>query len=244
MLTTEWADFEHPDGYIVRVNISFMMSTWSCIFGNGCPGCMKGNEATTCCAFGFSFEKDELPELKEKVAALEPEDWEYARHHRAHKLWWRKREDAGYNSATITETDQWRTPEETDEPTRCIFFNTGPEPGCAFHQHALRTGKRPIEAKPSTCWSAPLELDDSTEGVFVIDVMTNKTWGQGEWEPLDWWCTESPEAYHASTRPVWVAMADELVAHVGQEVYDDLAAYCYMRQPKGKNHRMIPVRAE
>ena len=48
-------------------------------------------------------------------------------------------------------------------------------------------------------------------------------WGGGG-EEFHWWCTEAPEAFSSKTRVI-DSMAEELIAMVGQGVYDKVLAY-------------------
>jgi hypothetical protein len=85
------------------------------------------------------------------------------------------------------------------------------------------------ELKPDVCWQLPLrrvdEVDDEKDGRVTSTIMQwdREHWGAGG-EEFAWWCTEAPEAF-TGAEPVYVSMKDELVAMMGEAVYDLLRGY-------------------
>ena len=109
----------------------------------------------------------------------------------------------------------------------CIFLNRPGFPtgaGCALHHAALAVGEPPLEWKPYVCWQLPLRRDDGTDALGPVSVL--RRWEADDFGParagLDWWCTESPEAF-VGDRPVWRELEGELRSIVGDGVYERLA---------------------
>jgi hypothetical protein len=109
----------------------------------------------------------------------------------------------------------------------CIFLNRVGFPGgagCALHLAALDSGESPIDFKPSVCWQLPIKVDweleaDGTE-VATVRGWTRRDWG-AEGETMSWCCTEGTMAY-VGEQPVVEAMAEELEAIVGPQVFTEL----------------------
>ena len=68
----EWLTFPAPDDptHQFRVNVSFMLSNYECIFGRGCPGLLNTTVTTDvgCCARGVTFiDEDDFAHVSEMV---------------------------------------------------------------------------------------------------------------------------------------------------------------------------------
>ncbi len=89
-----------------------------------------------------------------------------------------------------------------------------------------------MDLKPDVCWQLPLRRDDREEGDGRV-TSTVTEWGRSHWgaggAEFHWWCTEAPEAFVGS-EPVYTAMADELIALVGEPVYRRLAVHLDQRR--------------
>src|SRR5690242_1114145 len=75
----EWLTFSAPDDEDrqFRVNVSFLLSNYRCIFGCGCPGILEGTAHSDlgCCAHGVEFTGDEdFRHVARAVARLTEED--------------------------------------------------------------------------------------------------------------------------------------------------------------------------
>jgi hypothetical protein len=215
------------DSQVIRADLTWLLSSWTCIFGNGCHGVIEGQAEQGCCAHGAYFSE---PEDEERVDAfvsrLTKEHWEHA--------------DLGRKGA-------WAIDDELDgEPARktavvdgaCIFHNRADFPGgggCSLHGLALREGLHPLETKPDVCWQLPIRrsqevverADEVTVTVTSIGEFDRRGWGPGG-EDLHWWCTSSPEA-HIGADPVVITYGPELVALIGQPAYDELVRLCATR---------------
>jgi hypothetical protein len=218
----EWVTFTDPEdpAHEIRADLSWLLSGWHCIFGQGCRG-IEGRPEEGCCSHGAFFsDRDDERRTKAAAAELTAEDWQ--RH----------------GTAKIVQRDTL-----DGEPARrtrtvdgaCVFLNRPDFPGgagCALHRLALRTGRHPLETKPDVCWQLPLsraveETDDGGRRT-VITEFARTSWGEGGAD-LHWWCTEAVSA-HGSRQPVYRSYRGELTALLGEPAYLELARLCARRQ--------------
>ncbi len=216
----EWVSFDDAHEQRTWVfDVTFLLSRWTCIFGRGCQGVLTGPAPELmhgCCDYGAHFTgPDDEARVEAAAATLGPEEWQFRAQGRRRGVV--KTTRAGERMTRIVEG-------------ACLFLNrpgfpTGP--GCALHQAALARGQRPMDLKPDVCWQLPLRREDREEADGRV-TSTVTEWGRAHWgaggAEFHWWCTEAPEAFR-SPEPVYRAMADELVALVGKDVYARLAAY-------------------
>ena len=89
-----------------------------------------------------------------------------------------------------------------------------------------------MDLKPDVFWQLPLRRDDKEEGDGRV-TSTVTEWGRAHWgaggAEFHWWCTEAPEAF-GGDEPVYVSMAGELAALVGDDVYRMVADYLDRRR--------------
>ena len=210
----EWVSFEDPDeDRTWMVDVTFLLSNWRCVFGDGCQGVLTGPAPELvqgCCSYGAHFtDDDDVARVEEAAAVLSPEEWQF--HDKGH------RKGGRINIVTTTE-DGTKLTRQADDA--CIMLNrpgfpTGP--GCALHAAALGRGERPMDWKPDVCWQLPLRREDETDATghvtSVVRQWDRRHWGEGGAD-FAWWCTEAPEAFTAS-EAVYESMADELEAMVG-----------------------------
>jgi len=221
----EWVSF--PDTEEERTwmfDVTFLESPWTCIFGRGCQGVLTGPAPELvqgCCSYGAHFTggKD-VRRVVAAAATLTPEQWQF--HGRARRPG-KRRPDVVVRSKS------------GDLTTRlvkgaCIFLNRPgfpAGPGCALHQAAVARGVPHLELKPDVCWQLPLRRDDEVADdghvTSIIRQWDRRDWGDGGFE-FHWWCTEDPEAF-VGRRPVYVELADELVAMVGKKIYKRVVQY-------------------
>jgi hypothetical protein len=229
MLTRETVTFRDARGWSWEFDLTFMLSSYECIWGRGCPDTKLEHTARGCCVDGVEIYqgdgdtrgRDDLKRIRGRVKQLTDEDWQNRR-----------------VALTRSERDPWGKArfKRDSVHTRlyrgaCIFHNRVDHPGgagCAFHVAALRRGENPIDWKPRICWQVPLyfDIDHETRATTVRACRTVDWGGAGI---LDWWCTERPDAFKAD-QPVYLTMADELRRVCGAAVYDELVAYCRTRQ--------------
>ncbi|CAA9349287.1 MAG: FIG01122970: hypothetical protein [uncultured Nocardioidaceae bacterium] len=218
-----WVEFPDPadPDQVFRCDLTWLTSSWTCIFGRGCRGIVADRPDDGCCTLGahFSDAEDEA-RVATYVGRLTAEDWQHR--------------DAGRDGAwAVTDADGERRTALVDGA--CVFLNRPGSPagsGCALHSHALRTGESHVRTKPDVCWQLPLRRsyrdvalpDGETYLEVTIGEYDRRGWGPGGHD-LDWYCSGNTEA-HVSPDPVFVTSADELVALMGRPAYDELAGHC------------------
>ncbi len=231
----EWVEFFDPEDpkHLIRADLTWLLSRWTCIFGKGCHGIIEGRAADGCCSHGAFFtDSDDKERVKASVKKLTPETWQHYRR--------------GFKNYTEMDTVDGKTParrtatQAPDAP--CVFLNDADFPaggGCALHAQALRDGVHPLEYKPDVCWQLPVRRDqdwnkrpDGTK--ILITTLTEfdrRGWGSGGHD-LHWWCTSSPDA-HVGREAMWQSYEPELTALIGKSAYAKLAELCAARARRG-----------
>ena len=210
----EWASFD-VDGSTYVFDLTFLVSNWTCIFGDGCLGVLTAPAPELvqgCCTYGAHFTgKKDRKKTERHAALLTDEQWQFKAV--ADELGGpiHKNEDGDVVSRLVDDA--------------CIFLNRvgfGAGPGCALHAAALEADERPLDWKPEVCWQVPLRLDyhvdDNQRHTYTLREWKRRDWGEGG-EEFHWWCTEGPEAF-VDHRPVYETMRDEIVEMVGLKAYD------------------------
>jgi len=217
-----WVEFADPadPGQRFRCDLTWLTSSWSCIFGNGCAGIYADRPDDGCCTLGAHFtDKDDVARVKAAVAELGEDEWQYY--------------SAGQDG-------RWKVKEDKLPKTRvvdgaCIFQNRPGFPagaGCALHQHALLRGLEPHTVKPDVCWQLPLRRtyrhvdlpDESSYLEVTITEYDRRAWGPGGHD-LDWYCSGNPQA-HVGRQPVYLSNSSELRELMGSQGYDELVVRC------------------
>jgi hypothetical protein len=224
---TDPADAEH----VVRADLTWLCSRWTCIFGRGCHGIIEGRAADGCCSHGAFF-SDTADEKRVSKAAREltADDWQFI-----------KKAKRGLSVRDSVGDDDKRRRTRTVDGA-CIFLNRdgfAAGAGCSLHALALRTGRHPLETKPDVCWQLPIRREqewvDRADGTRVlvssITEFDRRGWGEGGHD-LHWWCTSSPDA-HTGGEPLYVSYAPELTALIGTEAYTELARLAARRLTLG-----------
>ena len=225
-----WFEFTDPgdDEQVFRCDLTWLTSSWTCIFGNGCPGIYDTAPEAGCCTLGAHFsDKADEKRVAEWVDRLDDATWQ-------------RRSEALGKGGQVRRKGWVETDDEGDRKTRvsggaCIFHNSRDFEGgygCALHALALKEGVHFVETKPDVCWQLPLRRtfrnverpDDTTYLEISIGEYDRRGWGPGGHD-LDWYCSGNTEA-HVGTEPVYVSSATELITLMGQPAYDVLAAAC------------------
>jgi hypothetical protein len=218
----EWAEFPDPADpeQLIRVDLTWLCSRWTCIYGSGCAGIYADRPDDGCCTLGAHFsDRADEKRVAAWVERLTPE----TRQNHAKK--WTEKDEDGARKTRVVDGG-------------CIFLNRpGFEAGagCALHGQALREGRNPLEAKPDVCWQLPLrrtfdrvERPDGTEILVVtLGEYDRRGWGPGGHD-LDWYCSGNTEA-HVAAEPVYVHSAPEIIEMIGPDAYAVLAAMCAER---------------
>jgi hypothetical protein len=225
----EHVSFDDPEEERTWVfDVTFLTSSWQCIFGAGCQGVLTGPTPELvqgCCSYGAHFtDDDDRRRVVRMAKRLTKTQWQHKRVAEAKGGPVKKAADGNW----VTRLHDGA----------CIFLNRpgfAAGPGCALHVAALRHDERPLDWKPDVCWQLPLRRTDETDGnghvTSTVREWKRRDWGEGGFE-FHWWCTESDEAF-GSHEPVYVTMRDELVELVGEVPYKMFADYVEARRHLG-----------
>jgi hypothetical protein len=231
----EWVSFDDPDEQRTWVlDITFLTSAWTCIFGRGCPGVLTGPAPELeegCCSYGAHFVDDEdLADTLAHAERLTPAQWQH------HGVARRKGGATKTSKAGVTTTRL--------HGGACIFLNRPDHPGgagCALHRGALEAGERPMDWKPDVCWQLPLRLVEHTDEhgwiTSTLREWKRRDWGEGGSE-FHWWCTDDPLAFTAR-EPVYEALRDEIVEMTSPWVHEQLVEHVARRD--GRRYRPHPA---
>lgn len=197
-----------------RIDVGFLQSRWTCIFGRGCVGI--GAEPAEhlghgCCSVGAELDgEDEARLISALAAMLDPDRFQ---HH-------------AQAAADGIYADDSRSATRVIDGA-CIFLNHpgfSGGAGCALHLAALDADESPTEWKPSVCWQLPLKVVWEP-GPDHTEVATLRPWTRADWGPdgetMAWCCTEDDGAF-VGDRTVLDSLGDELEAVVGTAVTVEL----------------------
>ncbi|GAA3268953.1 hypothetical protein GCM10020218_047140 [Dactylosporangium vinaceum] len=230
----EWLEFADPADadHLIRADLTWLLSNWTCVYGNGCHGIIEGRAEEGCCSHGAFFTDDDDQErVRAAAKRLTPEHWQYFR--RGFKRFTETDTIDGKNKALRTAT----------RPGGGCVFQNDPDfvggGGCALHGQALRDGVHPLEYKPDVCWQLPVRRDqdwrkrpdDTKVLVSTLGEFDRRGWGEGGHD-LHWWCTSSPEA-HVGAKRLYQEYEPELTALIGKAAYARLAELCAARAAQG-----------
>ena len=233
-----WVEFPEPGDdpggatqprTVYRCDLTWLTSSWRCVFGQGCHGIDAARPDDGCCTLGAHF-TDAADERRVGAAArrLTAQQWQHRAAGRARRgTGWRAVDDDGDRTTAVVDG-------------ACVFLNRpGFAPGefadgsgCALHRLALDEGRPPHETKPDVCWQLPLRRSYRTverpDGTTYLEVTIaeydRRGWGAGGAD-LDWYCTASPLA-HTGTEPVFRSLGAELTELVGAAAYAELVRHC------------------
>jgi len=223
----EWISFDDDASHLTwMVDVTFLLSSWNCIFGNGCQGVLTGPTPELvqgCCSYGAHFtDEDDRQRVELAATRLTKDQWQF-------------RAKGAKGTTKVKKNGEMVTRMVDDA---CIFLNR-PDfhrgAGCALHVLAMDTGESYIPLKPEVCWQVPLRREDivlaNGEHVTRIGQWNRTDWGDGGAE-FHWWCTQDPGAFTGQSRVV-DSMRDELIAMMGEAPYAQLLAYCDARTVSG-----------
>lgn len=218
----QWVEFVDPDDedQVFRCDLTWLLSRWTCIFGNGCKGIIPKRASDGCCSHGaFYSEKADEKRVQRFAEQLSADEWQFRK--------------LGLEGG-ISEVEDGKRKTRRHKGA-CIFLN---RPGfkagigCALHLHALNEGLEPLETKPDVCWQLPIRRTydriKRTDGTKILQTTIGeydrRGWGEGGHD-FHWWCTSSTDA-HVAGDPLYVGYRPELVELMGQAAYDELARLC------------------
>ncbi len=92
----EWLSFDHA-GETYMLDLTFLGSRWSCIYGDGCPGIDEAPAPELeigCCSHGAYFsDKPDRKRTRELMKQLGDDEWQYK--DRADDARWRDLQERG-----------------------------------------------------------------------------------------------------------------------------------------------------
>jgi hypothetical protein len=213
----QWFSFVDPEyDRTYMVDLTFLRSRWTCIFGRGCQGVLTGPAPELvqgCCSYGAHFiDRDDVATVEAAVERLTAEQWQFRR--RALKKGgkgWLATDDDGVMTTRLVEG-------------ACIFLNRpgfAGGVGCSLHLAAEQAGERFIDWKPDVCWQLPLRLEEHTDDhghvTSVLREWKRRDWGAGGHE-FHWWCTDDASAFVGGDT-VYHTLRDEIIELVGEVAY-------------------------
>ena len=241
MLEREWVSVRDPedDGRRYTFDVSFLLLSYTCIYGQGCEGVHPGTQdpAIGCCVHGAYLNDDDDPAHLQRLVEHHLDGHLMQFHHEA------------VTGGAVTE-------DEDGEPlTRvidggCIFANrsgfAGGQ-GCALHHLAAAEGLHHTTHKPTVCWQVPLHRtieeqtanDGGTLEVHTIAAYERGHWGEGG-AGFGWWCLDDEVAF-VGRDPVYRSMETELRLMVGDAVYAELADHLDARRRQRTRVRFLPL---
>ena len=235
-----FVEFANPadETEVMRCDLTWLTSSYLCIFGQGCAGIYADAPDTGCCTLGAHFADDEdEARVAGFVAQLTPQQWQFHPGRAPREQDWIDDDDDGERKTRTRVVDGQKA---------CVFHNRtdfapeGPDgtpgplvgAGCALHGLALEQGRNPLETKPDVCWQLPIrrtfrdvELQDGTTYTEVsIGEYDRRGWGAGGHD-LDWYCSGNTEA-HVAPEPLYITNEAELTELMGAPAYAELVRHC------------------
>jgi hypothetical protein len=245
----QWVEFPDPDGpagesetkpatTVFRADLTWLTSSWTCIFGQGCKGIYAERPLDGCCTLGAHFaDRDDERRVEQAAGRLTAQQWQHM------PAGWTKAAGGagkGRTRSAWTEKDPDGARKTKVVDGACVFLNRpGFTPGgfadgggCALHVLALDEGRDPLETKPDVCWQLPLRRsyrtverpDGSQYQEVSLGEYDRRGWGSGGHD-LDWYCTGNSAA-HVGREPVYRSLRNEIVALIGEPAYAVLARHC------------------
>src|SRR6185437_10160774 len=76
----EWVEFTDPADaeHVIRADLTWLCSRWTCIFGRGCHGTIAGQGSTGCCNHGaYLSDREDEKRVRGFVKQLTRDEWQY-----------------------------------------------------------------------------------------------------------------------------------------------------------------------
>ena len=224
-----YVEFVNPadETEVFRCDLTWLTSSWTCIFGSGCAGIYKDSPDVGCCTLGAHFsDKDDEERVAAYVDQLTPESWQFHPGRKVKRKDWVEKDDDGERKTKA---------HVVDGQSACVFSNRpgfSGGAGCSLHSLAIARDISYIETKPDVCWQLPIRrtfreverIDGTAYTEVGIGEYDRRGWGPGGHD-LDWYCSGNTEA-HVAMEPVYVTSAPELTALMGEQGYAELVRHC------------------
>ncbi len=224
-----FVEFTDPadETQVFRCDLTWLTSSYMCIFGQGCMGIYADAPDVGCCTLGAHFaDTDDEQRVASFVEQLAPQDWQFHPGRAVSATDWVETDGDGERKTLTIEYEGQQA---------CVFHNrndfaTGA--GCALHGLALAQGREPLETKPDVCWQLPIRRqyrtverqDDTSYTEVSIGEYDRRGWGPGGHD-LDWYCSGNTDA-HVAQEPVYLTHEAELAELMGREGYTELVRHC------------------
>jgi hypothetical protein len=242
-----WVEFPDPDepiNHLYRLDLTWLTSNWTCIFGRGCQGIYEDRPDDGCCTQGAHFtDHDDEQRVRNWAKKLTKKSWQY----------YDEAQPARKNGAlNVIEPDPDGEPKTRVVDGACIFLNrpgfAGGE-GCSLHHLAESKGVHFVKTKPDVCWQLPIRRsyesierpDGVTMTVEVIGEFDRRGWGEGGAD-FDWYCTSNSEA-HIGDEPVYLSNKAEFIEMMGKKGYAEMVRHCeaHLAAQQASRKRLLPL---
>lgn len=229
-----FVEFVNPadETEVMKCDLTWLTSSYTCIFGQGCPGIYDDAPDVGCCTLGAHFaDKDDEKRVAAYVGMLDENLWQQKPKGKVRKQDWIETDEDGERKTRVTTVDGQQA---------CVFQNRpdfapakgGGGAGCALHALAFVLGKSHVETKPDVCWQLPIRRlfrevtrqDGTTYTEVTITEYDRRGWGPGGHD-LDWYCSGNTEA-HVAVEPLYVTSEPELTELMGPAAYAELVRHC------------------
>ena len=197
----QWVEFVDPadDNQLIRADLTWLTSRWTCIFGRGCQGIDAARPDAGCCVHGAHFaEKKDHKRVARWVEKLTPELWE--NHDIGHKGGWTEKEDGASKTRVVDNACIFHNSEgslvatavrSTTSPIKKGSPSSKPSPRCAGNFPCAGDTKIwSTRTDPSASWSSSVNTTDATGGRAAMT--------------FPWYCTGNPEGTWQQTRSMSV----------------------------------------
>ena len=223
----EHVAFDDPDEARTWVfDVTYLTSSWHCIFGQGCPGVLDAPAPELvqgCCSYGAHFaDEDDRAHVESMAERMTADQWQFKAVAEKRGGPVKVRRNGEIVSRLVDDA--------------CIFLNRPgfpAGPGCSLHQAAVAAGERFMDWKPEVCWQVPLRrVDDVDPYGHVTSTLREwkrRDWGEGG-EEFHWWCTADEGAFDGH-QPVYLEMRDEIIEMTSRWAYEQLVEYVRGRSP-------------
>ena len=229
----EWIEFADPadPDHLIRADLTWLLSRWTCIFGRGCHGIIAGPGRRRLLLARRVLHRRGRREAGHGAAAklLTPQTWQHYRRglQELHRDGHGRRHEPGpahRHPARTARASSSTTPTSPAAAaarctarrcaTACTRWSTSRTCAGSCRSAATRSGPSGPTARRSC--------------VTVLAEFDRRGWGEGGHD-LHWWCTSSPDA-HVGSEPMYLSYGPELTALIGEKAYDELAELCAARE--------------
>jgi hypothetical protein len=213
-----------------RIHVPFFLSTWSCLFGRGCPGLtfhsdQQYDSRVGCCRDGAYFNSaEDIDKTAKYVDMLTEEDLEPARLNHIKKNGWLHRKGKDNDGVPNAKT-------RINDGVCALSRVDGK--GCSLLHLSARLKGQSLEeidhteAMPTVCWQLPIKRGESMwENDPEVTLLELFPWDVDQWadDPqMTWWCVDDAAAYNTTSTPLYLTMEAELRKIMGAVDYSYLA---------------------